>query len=191
MRTRLVNTAADVIHRALQRCETSAGIAIALDSAGLLMSPETAAELAVLREDIATADQDVVEAQRHNDATCEAVKERDELRARVAGLEAELVAARSALDRVRAVHERIGGPGDDAFCYVCSNHGDIEWPCRTVAAIDPPASRCVLHGPSCDGDMEQAHIMQPAERPLLDPRSFDRPGQRAAARMLNAEAGER
>ncbi|HET6633472.1 MAG TPA: hypothetical protein VFH77_00440, partial [Streptomyces sp.] len=64
-------------------------------------------------------------------------------------------------------------------------------PCATVAAIAPPADRCALHGPSCDGDMEQAHIMQPAERPLLDPRSFDRPGQRAAARMLNAEAGER
>ncbi|HET6634405.1 MAG TPA: hypothetical protein VFH77_05190 [Streptomyces sp.] len=170
MRTRLVNTAADVIHRALQRCETSAGIAIALDSAGLLMSPETAAELAVLREDIATADQDVVEAQRHNDATCEAAQ---------------------ALDRVRAVHERIGGPGDDAFCYVCSNHGDIDWPCATVAAIAPPADRCALHGPSCDGDMEQAHIMQPAQSPLLDPKSFDRPGQRAAARTLNAEAGER
>lgn len=50
-----------------------------------------------------------------------------------------------------------------------------------------PASRCVLHGSSCDGDLEQAHIMQPAERPVLDPKSFDRPGQRAAARMLNAD----
>lgn len=101
MRTKLVNTAADVINRALLQGRCAASVAIALDSAGLLMSPETAAELSVLREDIATADQDVVEAQRHNDATCEAVKERDELRARVA----ELVAADVTV--YRAQHDSI------------------------------------------------------------------------------------
>lgn len=50
MNTKRVNTAADVIHRALTQNRTSAGIATALESAGLLMSPEKAAELERLRE---------------------------------------------------------------------------------------------------------------------------------------------
>lgn len=125
--------------------------------------------------------------------TAELKIEVDRLRARVAELEAELVGARSSVDRVRALHEQLGGRGEDAYCYVCSDHGDIDWPCATVAAIDDTPYRCSLHGSSCDQDPTQAHIMRPVvaergERPLLDPRSFDRPGQRAAARMLNADA---
>ncbi|MFJ8791434.1 hypothetical protein [Streptomyces sp. NPDC102462] len=50
MNTRAVNAAAGVITAALQQGrQTPAGIAIALDSAQLLQSPETAAELARLR----------------------------------------------------------------------------------------------------------------------------------------------
>ncbi len=45
MNTRLVNTAAGVINAAMVRCETAAGIALALESTQMLMSPETAAEL--------------------------------------------------------------------------------------------------------------------------------------------------
>ncbi|NUP19229.1 MAG: hypothetical protein HOZ81_24680 [Streptomyces sp.] len=45
MNTRRVNTAADVILAALTQNRTAAGIAMALESAQLLMSPETAAEL--------------------------------------------------------------------------------------------------------------------------------------------------
>lgn len=56
MRTSLVNHAAGVIHRALQRCETSTGIAIALDSAQMLQDPQTAAELErQVREQVAVA----------------------------------------------------------------------------------------------------------------------------------------
>ncbi|MFF7561918.1 hypothetical protein ACFZB4_18345 [Streptomyces pseudovenezuelae] len=53
MNTRLVNTVADVINAALTQNRTAAGIAIALDSAQLLMCPDTAAELEKLREQAA------------------------------------------------------------------------------------------------------------------------------------------
>jgi hypothetical protein len=43
--TRRVNGAAGVINAALAQCRTAAGIALALESAQLLMTPETAAEL--------------------------------------------------------------------------------------------------------------------------------------------------
>ncbi|MGW2379267.1 hypothetical protein [Streptomyces sp. NPDC001658] len=53
MNTKLVNTAADVILAALTQNRTAAGIAMALESAQLLMSPETAAELERLRARVA------------------------------------------------------------------------------------------------------------------------------------------
>jgi hypothetical protein len=49
MNTKLVNSAADVILRALTQNRTAAGIALALESAQLLQSPETAAESAHYR----------------------------------------------------------------------------------------------------------------------------------------------
>lgn len=51
MNTRLVNTAAGVILAALTQNRTAAGIALALESAQLLQSPEKAAELVALRND--------------------------------------------------------------------------------------------------------------------------------------------
>ncbi|MEV6180135.1 hypothetical protein [Streptomyces sp. NPDC052015] len=53
MNTRSVNSAAGVILAALQQNRVPAGIALALDSAGLLMTPETARELAELRARVA------------------------------------------------------------------------------------------------------------------------------------------
>ncbi|GHF74166.1 hypothetical protein [Streptomyces thermodiastaticus] len=51
MHTRLVNAAADVISRAMQQGRTlPAALAVALDSAQLLQSPETVAELEAQRE---------------------------------------------------------------------------------------------------------------------------------------------
>lgn len=50
MNTRLVNSAAGVVNAALTQNRTAAGIAVALESAGLLMGPDTAAELARLRQ---------------------------------------------------------------------------------------------------------------------------------------------
>lgn len=52
MNTRLVNSAAGVILAALQQNRTAAGIALALDSAQLLISPEVAAELEQLRRNV-------------------------------------------------------------------------------------------------------------------------------------------
>lgn len=56
MNTKLINSAAGVINAALTQNRTAAGIALALDSAGLLMTPETAAELASLRARFAASD---------------------------------------------------------------------------------------------------------------------------------------
>ncbi|WP_460071138.1 hypothetical protein [Streptomyces sp. YKOK-I1] len=53
MNTQLVNSAAGVILAALTQNRTAAGIALALESAQLLMTPETAAELKRLQERVA------------------------------------------------------------------------------------------------------------------------------------------
>ena len=53
MNTRLVNTVAGVINAALTRNRTAAGIALALESAQLLQSPEQARELETLRTRLA------------------------------------------------------------------------------------------------------------------------------------------
>lgn len=61
MNTKAINSAAGVINAALTQNRTAAGIALALDSAGLLMTPETAAELASLRARFAVSDHSVDE----------------------------------------------------------------------------------------------------------------------------------
>ncbi|MFI2426562.1 hypothetical protein ACH5A7_21110 [Streptomyces sp. NPDC018955] len=53
MNTKSVSSAAGVILAALQQNRVPAGIALALDAAGLLMTPETAQELAELRARVA------------------------------------------------------------------------------------------------------------------------------------------
>jgi hypothetical protein len=53
MNTKLVNSAAGVILAALTQNRTAAGIAFALDSAQLLLTPEVTAELAELRTRVA------------------------------------------------------------------------------------------------------------------------------------------
>jgi hypothetical protein len=56
MNTQGINTAADVIARAMQTRQTAAGIAVALAAAGMLQSPETAAEVERLRSQAALPD---------------------------------------------------------------------------------------------------------------------------------------
>ncbi|MGW4388238.1 hypothetical protein [Streptomyces sp. NPDC004685] len=58
MNTHAVNAAAGVILAAIAQGRVPVGIALALESAGLLMSPETAAELERLRARVAELEQD-------------------------------------------------------------------------------------------------------------------------------------
>ncbi|MFG2400711.1 hypothetical protein [Streptomyces lydicus] len=53
MNARRVNAAADVICRAMKTKQTAAGIAAALDAAGLLQSPEAAAEVEQMQTRVA------------------------------------------------------------------------------------------------------------------------------------------
>lgn len=57
MNTKAVNSAAGVILAALTQNRTATGIALALDSAQLLMTPETAAELVRLRDRVTELEQ--------------------------------------------------------------------------------------------------------------------------------------
>jgi len=43
-----------------------------------------------------------------------------------------------AIHRVRVLHEkRDSDAGTGAYCEVCSNHGDTNWPCATIRALGP------------------------------------------------------
>ncbi|MFC9847746.1 hypothetical protein ACFWFF_01350 [Streptomyces sp. NPDC060223] len=122
MNTRLVNTAAGVINAALMQNRTAAGIALALESAQLLMSPETAAELVELRRQLESARVDGARLIRSEQRTAELEAvlgthrkddqaELERLRARVAELEVGLPVMQKALfkalDRVAELERRI------------------------------------------------------------------------------------
>ncbi|WP_228975026.1 hypothetical protein [Streptomyces sp. DH12] len=91
-----MNSAAGVVHAAMQSRQTAAGIAAALEAACLLQSPESAAE----QLERATALADTL------DALLAVTTERDALRARVAELEVErpIDDERLALIRRRRTH---------------------------------------------------------------------------------------
>ncbi|WP_051858501.1 hypothetical protein [Streptomyces cellulosae] len=105
MNTKLVNSAAGVILAALTQNRTAASIALALDSAQLLMTPQTAAEYEQLRNDITGACLARWEEEQENArlrlALASAKRGRRELRARVAELEAGPVTV------FRAAHDSI------------------------------------------------------------------------------------
>jgi hypothetical protein len=90
MNTKAVNSAAGVILAALTQNRTAAGIALALDSARLLMTPEIADELKQLRDRVAE-----LEAQREADHKTwqhdlrKARGEREAAAVRIAALEGE------------------------------------------------------------------------------------------------------
>ncbi|MFI6251451.1 hypothetical protein [Streptomyces sp. NPDC051016] len=110
MNTKSVNTAAGVILAALTQNRTAAGIALALDSAQLLLTPEVVAELERIPGLEATASR-VVRAEKRR-AELEAVlathrrddhAEIERLKTRIAGLEAT-VRAMAAVDAVQATN---------------------------------------------------------------------------------------
>ena len=87
MNTRRVNAAADVICRAMENGRrVPAAMALALESAQMLMSPEIAAELEQLRDEVAA-----LRAERHstNEALDDAAKALRANRDRIARLEFE------------------------------------------------------------------------------------------------------
>lgn len=91
MNTRSVNSAAGVILAAMQQNRTAAGIAMALEAAGLLMSPEAARDMASVSTDaVQVAEKAVGELRREHEESAR-------LRARVAELEAERHATNDAL----------------------------------------------------------------------------------------------
>uniref|UniRef100_UPI0030E0A33E hypothetical protein n=1 Tax=Streptomyces tubercidicus TaxID=47759 RepID=UPI0030E0A33E len=45
------------------------------------------------------------------------------------------VEAEASIGRARALHQH---NEDASYCDVCSNHGDLAWPCATIAALDGP-----------------------------------------------------
>ncbi|MFB7440193.1 hypothetical protein ACFC01_17850 [Streptomyces mirabilis] len=68
MNTRAITSAAGVILAALQQNRTATGIALSLESAGLLMSPEAAADLASVSTDaVGVTEQAVKELQREHE----------------------------------------------------------------------------------------------------------------------------
>ncbi|WP_225811264.1 hypothetical protein [Streptomyces spinosus] len=84
MNTRSVNSAAGVILAAMQQNRTPAGIALALEAAGLLMSPEAAKDMASVSTDaVSVAERAVEELRREHEESAR-------LRSRLAELEAEL-----------------------------------------------------------------------------------------------------
>ncbi|MFD7774322.1 hypothetical protein [Streptomyces sp. NPDC059753] len=103
---------------------TPAGIALALESARLLMSPETAAELEQLRS-WKTADEKV---QPHREAISTANMHH------IARLEQQL-------RRVRFLHAK---HTDSEHC----QHDGEPWPCPTLAALDAPVGE-VCHPCGC------------------------------------------
>ncbi|MFE7780355.1 hypothetical protein [Streptomyces nigrescens] len=54
-------------------------------------------------------------------------------REQVDGYDQELTSAQRAIARVRALHQL---NEDAGYCDLCSNHGDIAWPCATLRALD-------------------------------------------------------
>lgn len=118
MQTRLVNTAADVISRAMQQGRTlPAALAVALDSAQLLQSPSNVAELDRLRSMYDTA----------NGRTNDLIDERDSLLNRVAELEADRDANdreyEQATARIAAL-EKAAVEGRAALAAFCADHED-------------------------------------------------------------------
>jgi hypothetical protein len=158
MNTKRVNSAADVILRALTQNRTAAGIACALESAQMLQSPETAAESAKLRQDYVEAAATVARLVQERGERMKVENalrdEAEELRARVAELEA-------AAKEIQRLHtDSPMGP-----CPVCIDgdamvRGDdytLPYPCPTARLAgakdcDPPSQRQASHLPAEGGD---------------------------------------
>lgn len=114
MNTKALNALADVVCRAQEQDRTPMGIAFAVDSAGLHMSPETAAELESLRSQLAAllAEREADHRTWQHDLRT-ARGEREATAARAAGLEAELLTLNTQRGDVGQLIERERGHGEE------------------------------------------------------------------------------
>lgn len=157
--TRAVTALAALIHASQQRRATAYGIALDVDNAEMLMSPETAAEAERVRELLTAA----TEANSELEARLlSAETDQDRLRSRCAELEA-------AAGLIRALHiDSPGGP-----CPVCVDpaalaRGDdytVAYPCPT--AMFAGAKRALPPAAVHRGELaEQRHLMDPLDHTL-------------------------
>ncbi|MFJ9214278.1 hypothetical protein [Streptomyces sp. NPDC102264] len=121
-----VSAAAGVVHAAMENGRrTAAGIAAALESAGLLMSPETAAELDRLSDELTGMSLSLWEEEQDSArlrlALASAQRGRRELRARVAELESDYVAPSPSCTRCHGADaaQFVAQGGVATSCPVC------------------------------------------------------------------------
>ncbi|MFJ3170596.1 hypothetical protein ACIPJK_07400 [Streptomyces roseus] len=127
MNTRLVNTAADVLHAAMEQGRvTPAGLAYALESAQLLQSPETAAELARLRARVAELTDD-----RNRDVAVwlgKKAREYRSTRGREHAVQAEVLERMADKVRRGAIRPPLEDPHDSPLHHTYAKGRDIEFP---------------------------------------------------------------
>lgn len=126
MNTRLIATAADVISRAMQQGRTlPAALAVALDSAQLLQSPETAAEHERVRTKYLEAADTVARLVLQRG---ERAKVENALRDEVEQLQARVAELESMVGTARAMHVKYP---DSEHC----QYDGGQWPCPTMVAL--------------------------------------------------------
>ncbi|MCX5229726.1 hypothetical protein [Streptomyces sp. NBC_00233] len=138
MNARRVAAAEGVILAAMQTRRTAAGIAVALESACLLQSPESTSELVALRAWV-----DSLETERHstNEWVTDPAEALRVSRDRIAELEA-------AAAKVSALHAKFRDSNH------CQYDGE-RWPCQTLQQIQRPGQMA-----------EQRHLMDPLDHAL-------------------------
>lgn len=153
MNARRVNTVAGVILAAQKTHQTAAGIAMVLESAGLLQSPESAAEQAAV---FATNEELLVRVERADLERLQVETENRRLARRLAALEAERAA-------LLALHT----PFPDSPHCVADGE---QWPCPTRVALPAPAGALAEDRHLLDPlDVQLSHLAD--ERPADDRRA--------------------
>ncbi|MFF1297980.1 MULTISPECIES: hypothetical protein [unclassified Streptomyces] len=160
MNTKLVNSAAGVINAALTQNRTAAGIALALDSVQLLLTPEMAAELKDLREQIAE-----LEAQR------------ERRRVRLVALQNDALSMRGSLSpngEDRKVPFPLGETLTPAVDWLIARVAELEATQGTVYRAEHPDSGITLgHYGTAAAARAHCEAMERRSRPTRTTLAFD------------------
>lgn len=151
MNTRLVNSAADVICAALTQNRTPAGIALALDSAQLLLTPETVGELKRMQDRVSELEKVAVEARAVLAALCHDLEDPGSNAFGALHLLSQATAGVAAQpdDAAKALAQRdakvLRGAADDLMV-ACPEHGDADevWmdcPCEYAEDLERMAAQ--------------------------------------------------